>query len=626
MRSIKIVLVAILWGGLLHPFTQAAEPKVLNNLVTELVNLKSIPAKPAYQEISFTNPREGWVFISGTTRLDISGQAVENDDIVKISIDDASKEDAVLNYQFGDATTKETMRFLTAGEHKLRIWFPEKPESAELGLRNLIIRAVPAMVHCGHDSRALGGYGVYNFRFLEKDVLPNINTIVGDGSLLYQDLQKAWKDRGGQWYLEQTIPTTARRWKEADPTLPFPDLPTPLTADSIYDYWTQSLGFTNPYLDGVYGDEFEWKEEIPDFPAYVEALKRIAGERKFKNKKVNGWTYGKEMYTEPAGKELLQAFIASGAKIAWEYYASEKATAAAMRERLYGSLRETIQDWEQNIPGMVKSIVFTIGYLSAPPESLNTNPAVDFKVHLDMQFNYLANAPECLGLYGIMLYKARYADEEYVRWAGRLFRHYGIEGKRNMLSDELGFKYIPGHITNPDFNDGLKGWTVAEAAPGSVQAGMMTGLSSLLCRFLTPEQGDNYMMTKRSADKPNKVSQEIKNLVPGKLYSAKLFVADYQDLTKGESVRKKFAVSLDIDNVDMIPGKRLVQEIASRSRVGPFKGKKPPWMTHYRLVFRAKDTTAKLTISDWADATAPGGPIGQKILYNFVEVQPYIED
>jgi hypothetical protein len=245
---------------------------------------------------------------------------------------------------------------------------------------------------------------------------------------------------------------------------------------------------------------------------------------------------------------------------------------------------------------------------------------------MDMQFNYLANAPECDGLGGIMAYKARYADEEYVRWTGRLFRHYCIEGKRNMLSDEYGFKYIPGHIQNPDFNDGLKGWTVAEAAPGSVRAGTMPGLSSLLCRFLTPEQGNNYMMTKRTKDKPNKVSQEIKNLVPGKLYSAKLFVADYQDLTKGESVRKTFAISLDIDNVNMILEKRLVQEIPSRSKAGPFKGKKPPWMNHYRLVFRAKDTTAKLTISDWTNATTPGGLIGQEILYNFVEVEPYIED
>ena len=327
-----------------------------------------------------------------------------------------------------------------------------------------------------------------------------------------------------------------------------------------------------------------------------------------------------------AAKELLQAFIDSGAKIAWEYYASEGPTKESMRKQLYGSLRRTIQGWEKNIPGMVKSIIFTLGYYSASPESVNTNPAADFKVHLDMQFNYLANAPECLGLGGIMAYKARYANEEIVRWTGRLFRHYCIEGKRNMLSDEYGFKYIPGHIQNPDFDDGLKGWTVAAAAPDSVKTGTMSGLSPLLGRFLTPGQGNNYLLTKRSADKPNKVSQEIKGLVPGKLYSAKLFVADYQDLTKGQSVRKRLAVSLDIDNVNMIPAKCLVMEVDSLSTAGAFKGKTPPWMNVYRLVFRALDTTAKLTISDWIDDATPGGPVGQEILYNFVEVQPYIED
>jgi hypothetical protein len=85
---------------------------------------------------------------------------------------------------------------------------------------------------------------------------------------------------------------------------------------------------------------------------------------------------------------------------------------------------------------------------------------------------------------------------------------------------------------------------------------------------------------------------------------------------------------MDIDNADMIPSKRLVLEVGgiSRCSVGPFEGKKPPWMNVHRLVFRALGTTAKLTISDWTDATTPGGPIGQEILYNFVEVQPYIED
>jgi len=184
----------------------AVKPKVLNNLVTELVNLESVPAKPAYQEIPFTNPREGWVFVSATTRLDSSDRAVEDDDAVKISID-ADKEDAVLNYPFGGAITRETMRFLTAGEHTLRIWFSEKPELATFGIRNLIVRAVPAMIHCGHASAAMGGYGVYDSTFLERDVLPNINTIIGDADIAYQDIHKAWKDRGGQWYLEQNLPS-----------------------------------------------------------------------------------------------------------------------------------------------------------------------------------------------------------------------------------------------------------------------------------------------------------------------------------------------------------------------------------------------------------------------------------
>ena len=45
--------------------------KILNNLVTELVNLDSIPAQPSYREIPFTNPRRGWVFVSLTAALRI---------------------------------------------------------------------------------------------------------------------------------------------------------------------------------------------------------------------------------------------------------------------------------------------------------------------------------------------------------------------------------------------------------------------------------------------------------------------------------------------------------------------------------------------------------------------------
>ena len=53
---------------------------------------------------------------------------------------------------------------------------------------------------------------------------------------------------------------------------------------------------------------------------------------------------------------------------------------------------------------------------------------------------------------------------------------------------------------------------------------------------------------------------------------------------------------------------------------------KPPCFTYHWLVFRAKRDSAELTISDWVSDTAPGGPIGQEFMFNFIEIQPYLED
>ena len=43
----------------------AAEGKVLNNLVTELINIQS-QQQEASKDYTFTNPRDGWIFISST--------------------------------------------------------------------------------------------------------------------------------------------------------------------------------------------------------------------------------------------------------------------------------------------------------------------------------------------------------------------------------------------------------------------------------------------------------------------------------------------------------------------------------------------------------------------------------
>ena len=137
------------------------------------------------------------------------------------------------------------------------------------------------------------------------------------------------------------------------------------------------------------------------------------------------------------------------------------------------------------------------------------------------------------------------------------------------------------------------------------------------------------MWTKRSSGKPNVVSQEIRHLVPGKMYSVRMITGDYQEVTGGKAVSEKHAVSLSVSGAELAAD-RCFDCVAPRS-VGTdsyeFRSNMPRVLLnyHYRL-FRATGRNARLTLSDWADANSPGGPIGQELMYNSVEVQPYFEE
>ena len=49
-------------------------------------------------------------------------------------------------------------------------------------------------------------------------------------------------------------------------------------------------------------------------------------------------------------------------------------------------------------------------------------------------------------------------------------------------------------------------------------------------------------------------------------------------------------------------------------------------MNYHWHVFRAQKNTATLTVSDWTTEKEPGGPIGQELMFNFIEIQPYLGD
>lgn len=154
---------------------------------------------------------------------------------------------------------------------------------------------------------------------------------------------------------------------------------------------------------------------------------------------------------------------------------------------------------------------------------------------------------------------------------------------------------------------------MSPADKGGIATCRKPGLGWLQGRYPRTSEGDNALLMTRSAKRPNSVSQTLRNLKPGRLYTMRMYTCDRKDASK----RQEHAVSIKLDNATVIPDRSL--SIAYQACHG--KG----WLGYHWRLFRAKGTTAKLTISDWPSDGEPGGPAtaGQELMFNFIQVQPY---
>jgi hypothetical protein len=257
-------------------------------------------------------------------------------------------------------------------------------------------------------------------------------------------------------------------------------------------------------------------------------------------------------------------------------------------------------------------MMLTLVYLSAPPESLNTDPGVDYQVFMDMQFNLLANDPAFWNLYGLMEYSASYSDEESLRWAHKLFRHYCIEGHREPLTND---PYLLPHLKNPDFTEGLKGWKVEKAKRNSIRSEQQKGFSWLQGRYPKTKDGDQFCVMKRSEKGPNRLHQTIVCLEPGRLYSVKMISADLTQLDKQQTL----GLQVGVEGAERIPvySFQFAYPSCYDHTSGPFTSEHPAWFNFHREVFKAAASTAELVISD------QGCTPGQESAVNFIEVQPF---
>ena len=133
-------------------------------------------------------------------------------------------------------------------------------------------------------------------------------------------------------------------------------------------------------------------------------------------------------------------------------------------------------------------------------------------------------------------------------------------------------------------------------------------------------------MTRRSGERANRFSQKVTGLTAGRLYSVKMFSADHDDITKGRNTKSAHAASITVDGGEMLP-ERSICEVFTRGGGSYAKEDREEnrWITYRVESFRASGEEAMLTILDWESEEVPGGPAGQELIHNFIEVEPCLE-
>jgi hypothetical protein len=594
---------------------RAADPTVLfsgerkrNNLVSELLLVSSISKSGT--SFPFARSNDSWIFVSATCK----GKGT-----VHIILDNAPRRDAVIVHDAESGNPHEAMRYLARGQHELRVEC-----EGDVSVSSLVVKAIPDLIHCGLGfNPAIKSYGSYDMDFLKKDVLPNVNALIVPHNIeLPRSVIDRWHRQGKRFIAEVGINSQGK------------------TADDHFKFWT---GFFDkgPFLDGIIINEFGMnkpsRRPSPERQAraeqrhrlYEEAFTKLRTDDRYKDKMLYAYFGGSGNLVnyEDTGPTFVRTIIDRNYRIALERYIFERSSEKASKDALMAFV-DGIADWEAKEPGVKKKMVIAFGLFSMPPGGINKQPNVDYHVWMDQQMNIVANHPVMSDIGGLEWWTSLLADEETVRFVGKLYRHYAIDGKIQMLTRDPLFLT---HLQNADFEKGIEGWTLHEAEPGTITAksfpryGRIEGRYMGLGRPADPEHiGDTFLWMKRSEKGPNTFSQSIKNLEPGRLYSLKMFSCDYQDLVspKAKKVEEanKFLGNVELDGVEVDAKRSFTEMYASNP-----EPRIPVWITYHWKVFRAKETTAKLIISDWPSEKKPNGSFGQEQTFNFLELQPYHE-
>ena len=262
------------------------------------------------------------------------------------------------------------------------------------------------------------------------------------------------------------------------------------------------------------------------------------------------------------------------------------------------------------------------------------SPYADHRVLLDKWVKRVATESD-LGdvLAGIGSGSYHHTDEEMVRWIAAIIRHYAIDGRTDSLAEKFGYKYNPGFIANPDFDDGLKDWTVDAVVAGGAMGSSRPTVAPLRIpgyggsrqgRQRAGSAGDCMAFFVRESRRANRLSQKISGLVPGRHYALVFYSSDYDEYlgmkeNKTGIPQGRRRLRADFLGGENVPSLELHHYGASGIKAGKLS------ICRNRYVFRADAPEVVLAIldRDANEGEAVTEDIGLRQIVNFVEMHEY---
>ena len=565
-----------------HVITLKAFPKVdvaahrrLNNLVVEVL-AQPLQATGAPQRFEFSTVRDGWVFIKVDTAAD--------EPALNVRVD---TDDTVIT-----ATTarREAFRELPVGKHVLVV------RGADSGGK-IVVRSIAEVFNypaCA--SSQIPQNGKYDWDFHVRYVFPAVTTL--NGGDIPEEHRADVRRMGLRWLAN--VGTT-----------------NPKDAADLVARMSQSPGMTAPWYDGFTADEQFFNGAA--LTHYTEALRLLKNPE---NRLIYTWIVGKPGMPGPHNDFVSAALNASRGqgRLLFEIYCHSRPSEQDAASYLNDHIVDTMARLNEYFPNAAAGTGLMLGnFNQIPIISLDVNPEVDYKYYLDMQMHLIATNPLLKGLAMTGYWGSYYDDEELYRWSMLLLRHYCVEGHTEMLSQTYGYRYRPGHLSNCDFADGLKGWTAAPADALRADSFAGLGKGSEARWGGDSRTGDTFCVFKRGAGDPGTLTQTATGLTPGKVYTLQFVTADYKDMVAHKVAPKQHRLSAVLGaGAQLIPEQSYVY--VDRRASGNKANDGLVRINLHHIRFRATASSLKITFTD-----AEAEP-GTETALNYVMLKPYFEE